>query len=621
MKKIFSYCFKWIVACFSPIRYSQSQTLNFENNGIVPFLKMVSDNKTIITEKNKYEDKFFFWKKNISISNKITYTITRIPSLFIGFFSYIKYFNQITWLYPSVNWHKDASSGYRWSRYIYYPLVRLFSKKKGVEVKYPWEISRMQHLVEIAFIEDTNKAKDIYLNHLSDFMFSNPYKLGINWVCTMDISIRAINFLVSFYILLYRKCTFSSSQQKIINSTLWMHAEYIFNNLEKSDKSLEGNHYYSNISALLILSSHFNLNSKSKTWLEYSFNEFWRLTDTIFNNDGTSYECSTAYHRLVSEMFFYTFLFTKDMPLKHQEFLSSRKNSLITNQFIKEGLINRKEVNNFLQKNYCFLYAISKPNGFFYQIGDNDSGRFLNFDFLYKDDFTREYSNINIQRSVYTLKKHLSIFFDLTQNIEFKIKAKEAETYCFNNLNMIEKESYNSIYDLSSLEKFYFSDFGVFILKNNTNFIGFRCGGLTGKLTHAHEDQLSTELTLDNNDIFVDKGSYTYTQYPDIRNKLRSQLYHNCPMIDDKIKQADISRGIFSFKSLIEKQNLHFYTSNNSFHIVGEIFISENLLIREIIIQKNNVQIKDYSGQNKKYISINRVKTQFHSPEYGIINN
>src|SRR5207245_2538577 len=67
----------------------------------------------------------------------------------------------------------------------------------NADVKYPWELARSQHWVTLGqafqLSGDERFAREIAAE-LDDFVSANPVGVGINWTCTMDVGIRAVNW-------------------------------------------------------------------------------------------------------------------------------------------------------------------------------------------------------------------------------------------------------------------------------------------------------------------------------------------------------------------------------------------------------------------------------------------
>ncbi|HEY5039654.1 MAG TPA: hypothetical protein VIJ93_11325, partial [bacterium] len=131
--------------------------------------------------------------------------------------------------YTPIDWQLDFKSGYRWSEAIWSPDI-VYGDQPGADVKVPWELARMQHLPALAWAyhsaslgvtpdslkPGTSRASvsagglgagagfespQTYLrefkNQILDFIATNPPRYGVNWVCTMDVAIRAANWLVA----------------------------------------------------------------------------------------------------------------------------------------------------------------------------------------------------------------------------------------------------------------------------------------------------------------------------------------------------------------------------------------------------------------------------------------
>ncbi|SDD80077.1 heparinase II/III family protein [Sporomusa acidovorans] len=94
-----------------------------------------------------------------------------------------------------------------------------------------------------------------------------------------------------------------------------------------------------------------------------------------------------------------------------------------------------------------------------------------------------------------------------------------------------------------------YPDFGLYIYQSPLLYLAVRCGsiGQNGLGGHAHNDQLSIELTIDGGDIISDPGTYLYTPLPAKRNKFRSTGVHFTPLDKDKEQNDWIAgqRGLF----------------------------------------------------------------------------
>ena len=88
-----------------------------------------------------------------------------------------------------IDWQLDFKSGYRWSEKIWASRLS-YSHLPGVDVKVPWELSRMQHLPQLALRasilgENDNEARLLVReirNQWLDFIATNPPGFGVKLV-------------------------------------------------------------------------------------------------------------------------------------------------------------------------------------------------------------------------------------------------------------------------------------------------------------------------------------------------------------------------------------------------------------------------------------------------------
>ena len=186
-----------------------------------------------------------------------------------------------------------------------------YGNNLGVDVKVPWELARMQHLPQLALYAITRKEKikqkKIILeikNQFFDFISSNPPGFGINWLCPMDVGIRATNWIITLDIIYTHLNQFSKNEIEIILFSILKHGRFLLNNLEWSED--RNNHYYSNICSLTFISLYLRGPRCLDYWRSFSINEFNYESIRQFYEDGGNFEGSTAYHRMSCEMLFFT---------------------------------------------------------------------------------------------------------------------------------------------------------------------------------------------------------------------------------------------------------------------------------------------------------------------------
>ena len=79
---------------------------------------------------------------------------------------------------------------------------------------------------------DRNASLEEFKNQMIDFFIQNPIGIGVNWISTMEVSIRLINILVSFneLIKIDSKSIFNSDFHELMNTIISQHYDYIILN-------------------------------------------------------------------------------------------------------------------------------------------------------------------------------------------------------------------------------------------------------------------------------------------------------------------------------------------------------------------------------------------------------
>jgi hypothetical protein len=152
-------------------------------------------------------------------------------------------------------WHQDYVSGFK------YPLDRFDKIKiskwydKGIDVKFPWEVSRFYFAVLLAqdYIGGADERYYVKLRELiTDWIEKNPFLIGINWHCTMEVAIRAVNWVVALNLVHGRFHRDDEFDRKVVNSLI-RHAQYIEAFPEIKSNGRGNNHLVADYAGLLFL--------------------------------------------------------------------------------------------------------------------------------------------------------------------------------------------------------------------------------------------------------------------------------------------------------------------------------------------------------------------------------
>lgn len=177
------------------------------------------------------------------------------------------------------------------------------------DIKVPWELSRFQHLLFLgqAYRVTRNECyTHTFMSHVDDWITRNPYMLGVNWVCPMEVGLRALNWIIAYWYFRTSTIIPTAFWQKMVCS-LYDHMHYLENNWELYD-GRTSNHYLSDLVGYLYLCSFFNLTKKAS----WCFDQIQAEMRKQVFSEGTSYEGSTAYHRLVTELFLHAYMLARE---------------------------------------------------------------------------------------------------------------------------------------------------------------------------------------------------------------------------------------------------------------------------------------------------------------------
>jgi len=452
--------------------------------------------------------------------------------------------------YQPINWHSDFKNGYKWNPKTFFRNIK-YGHVSGVDIKVPWELSRFQHLNilgEAYLITNDRKYIVEFVNQINDWIDNNPVGFGVNWKCTMDAAIRAANWLVALEFF-SKKGYLSKEFLHKFYTSIYEHGRFIRSHLEIS-QNRANNHYLADIVGLLYISIYCPFFNESKKWLNFCIKELSKEIDKQIYDDGCSFEASTSYHRLVLEMFFYSYLLAD-----------------------RAGVLLPEKMKEKLEKMFTVSLYCIKPNGMIPQIGDNDSGRFLIF----------------TDRQILEHKYLLTLAAIYNKDASFKLHTFDFDEEAFWIFGNKGKEIYNELhFRIKSLASKTFPNAGWYIIRNDNEYCFVSCGynGQDGNGGHSHNDKISFELMINGEDVFVDPGTYVYTPDPQERNKFRSTGYHNTIKFDG-YEQNEISENLFSLPERVKINEADLLERDNNISFQGKIHYSDITHKRTITIDKN----------------------------------
>jgi len=266
--------------------------------------------------------------------------------------------------FANIPWHTDfrlqslsSVADCSFEKDTYYRDIQLScndKKELGKDIKVSWDLSRFQHLIFLGQMYKKRSDKKyviIFTRHITDWIDANPFLLGVNWLCPMEVALRAINWIWAFYY--FNTAEIAPEFWEKYTNSLYDHFVYLENNWELYD-GRTSNHYLSDLVGYLYLCYFFlqlpGVEKKAFICSQRIVNE---MQKQVFF-EGTSYEGSTQYHRLVTEL------------LYHASVMMETLNFSVPDWYKEQ-----------LEKMLMFIDWCSPKDGLLVSVGDHDSGSVL----------------------------------------------------------------------------------------------------------------------------------------------------------------------------------------------------------------------------------------------------
>ena len=321
----------------------------FYKKGCPPWSKVGDSTRFGKIRGKWFESDFVFSAKDLENAERIAGNTFRV------------FDRELVFLNGKIRWDCDTVSEYQWPRKYYKRLLPVIGHS---DPKIPWELSRFQHLPALVkgFLSTgQNRFAEAAKMQIEDWIQDNPCPYGINWTCAMEVAIRACNWIWAVVAFENAACWANEFERRLLES-IWQHGWFIENNLE--DKAgVRTNHYLADIVGLLFIGIMFPEFESAYRWRDLGVEEMDCCMNEMVYSDGVSFENSTAYHRLVLEMFCFSGLLC-----------------------LRNGIELSRAFWTRLEKMFEFVMHLTRPDGRMPMIGDSDDGRLFVLSDYYKWD-------------------------------------------------------------------------------------------------------------------------------------------------------------------------------------------------------------------------------------------
>lgn len=433
--------------------------------------------------------------------------------------------------YEPIDWQLDLRSGFRWNSQVASKSIDTFAQPRGADVKLPWELGRLQHLLTLAWsygfaarpipgFREPETYRVEFQNEVLDFLAANPPRFGVQWLCTMDVALRAMNLVIAFEV--FRACgaSFSDAFLSEFYGGLHDHARHITTHLEWN-LILRGNHYLADVVGLLYVAAAIPACAWSRSWLQWAAREFAAELRMQFHAAGSNFEGSVPYHLLSSEIALYGTALLLRLEASGLIQLPSG-----TDSHLEEAHWQR------LRGIVTFAQAATIAPRRVAQFGDNDSGRCVRAQ-TFQDSSLASLDPQPLLDGFAALSEYgpaRDNASTLAGMLVGAVRGRPSVATRPDNRHTPATPADDTprapaTWDSSRSD---FAEFGLFRLAAQPWLVIVRAGpvGQLGNGGHAHNDQLSFELACDGQVVVADPGTFVYTPLPDERNAFRSTKCH-----------------------------------------------------------------------------------------------
>jgi hypothetical protein len=405
-----------------------------------------------------------------------------------------------------ISWHHDPLSGYDWPC-DFYSDVNL-QRNDGSDVRFVWELNRLGHFLTLALAYSETGVQRYsieFFRQVESWDSQNPFGYGVNWNCAMEVALRAINLLGAFAVFRHAPEIDSARLAQLLRM-FDQHGRFIREHLEFSYVATS-NHYLSDVVGLLWLGILLPELEDAQEWREFGLRELRREMTKQVLSDGADYESSTGYHRLVLELFAYSFLLCR-----------------------LNGIEVEKQYWEKLRRMFNYLRAYLRPDGLAPLLGDSDGGQVV--------PLRRRSGNDH----GYLLALG-ALLFDDPQLKNEKLPTPPELLWFFGEQGVAKYQALTA--DKNETGSQLFPDAGVCVLRDRDLYLLLNASdaGLNGRGSHGHNDALSIEVSAGGCAFIVDPGTYVYTADLEERHFFRSTAYHSTVEIDET-EQNSTSKGI-----------------------------------------------------------------------------
>jgi Heparinase II/III-like protein/Heparinase II/III N-terminus len=409
-----------------------------------------------------------------------------------------------------IEWQRDYLSGVVGPKSKYTALINHRDVTLVGDVKYVWELNRLQHLVLLALASVWTGKKDYkeeIVRQTLSWIAENPFMMGVNWKSPLEAAIRLISWA-------FVSCLTDNKIPDVLNNpmraTIYQHQYFIRKFYSKHSSA--NNHLIGEMAGLYVASIIWPLYRESSSWQSLARNKLLEEIVRQVEADGVGKECATEYQLFILEFFLIAGALGQGVGDPFPEQFWQRLGSMIT-----------------------FLSAISDRNGNLPMFGDGDSSQVVGLPdtassrvcaLVRLGDLRRKPISNSIATDV---RSRFLLWGQRPENIPITSKLERHQ-----GLQTFPRGGY---YVLSADRGH--DDEMLVVLDTGPL-------GLPPLYAHGHADALSFWLSYGGHEFFVDPGTFSYYTHDSWRAYFRSTAAHNTVRIDDQDQSIPGGRFLWS---------------------------------------------------------------------------
>jgi Heparinase II/III-like protein/Heparinase II/III N-terminus len=451
----------------------------------------------------------------------------------------------------SIDWHQDYSSGVVGPK-KYSALINYRAAERVGDVKYTWELNRLQHLILLALasVWTANEAYDREIQKETySWYHQNPFMIGLNWKSPLEAAMRLISWAAVSFV--KRASSGENIFHKEFPEAIYQHQYFISKFYSKHSSA--NNHLIGEMAGLYVASVFWPYYKESSSWRSFARQKLIEEILRQVDDDGVGKERATEYQLFILEFFL----------------LAGALGSAIGDPFPEEYW---QRIGGMA----VFLAAISDRNSNMPMFGDSDSAQVV-----WLPESTQDRLRVLLRicqisnskmggESERDLRSHLLLWgqeFDKLPLLpvpgartELQVFAKGG--YYVLAANRGEDDEIIVVFDAAPL-------------------------GLPPLYAHGHADALSFWLSYGGQEFLIDPGTLCYYTLDKWRAYFRGTPAHNTVRVDGL--DQSVTGGRFIWRHIARSQALH--VENNDEFVNVRAFHDGYKRLPDPVIHKRDIRL------------------------------